>query len=369
MALIVDKSFDARMEVVHRMLPVGLASMVALGLCLFAARALLPVFFPKQMSALTESRRFFVAQCVASGLHALVSAALLGRVPVRRLSRPAQRGDGGRAAAGGLGDRLHLRLLCVRLDGDVLLLQVLHRGDGHERHTPHVDPSRHLDHRLALLHCFGPGGPVCVLFPLHRAQQHRTGENTPRSAPARVEPPADPACGLCCRAARSPHRLSPPVGATPPASMVLPPPGGAPFQPFPPPSPGCVPGDQQGQARRLDRRGHRRWRLGTHILPDAHSHHPVAAAALSRNHPVGRLHERARPAARPADGAHAGRAQRVLVLAHRPEGPAHAGADQAQGQGQVGAPRGRGAAAVWGGFGVDCMAAAAGDQAVERAGG
>lgn len=73
MALIVDKSFDARMEVVHRMLPVGLASMVALGLCLFAARALLPVFFPKQMSALTESRRFFVAQCVASGLHALVS--------------------------------------------------------------------------------------------------------------------------------------------------------------------------------------------------------------------------------------------------------------------------------------------------------
>jgi hypothetical protein len=73
MAPIVDKSFDARMEAVHQMLPVGLASMLGLGLCLFAARALLPVLFPKQMGALPESRRFFVAQCVVSGLHALVS--------------------------------------------------------------------------------------------------------------------------------------------------------------------------------------------------------------------------------------------------------------------------------------------------------
>jgi hypothetical protein len=73
MSQIVDKSFDARMEVVHRMVPIGLASMIGLSLCLFAARALLPVFYPKQMAALTESRRFFVAQCVASGLHALIS--------------------------------------------------------------------------------------------------------------------------------------------------------------------------------------------------------------------------------------------------------------------------------------------------------
>jgi len=73
MAAIIDKPYDARMAVVYEMLPVGLTSMVVLGLILVASRILLPIIFPKRMAKLTESRRFFVAQCVASGIHALVS--------------------------------------------------------------------------------------------------------------------------------------------------------------------------------------------------------------------------------------------------------------------------------------------------------
>eukprot|EP00967_Tisochrysis_lutea_P064899 scaffold84201_cov32-Tisochrysis_lutea.AAC.7 len=73
MAGLLDKPYSARLEVGGQMATVGVGSMVGLALCLFAARFLLPRLFPAQMGALSESRRFFVAQCVASGLHALVS--------------------------------------------------------------------------------------------------------------------------------------------------------------------------------------------------------------------------------------------------------------------------------------------------------
>jgi len=68
-----DKPFGARLVTLGEMAPVGAAATLALGLCLVLTRVLLPLLYPKTMCALSLARQFFVAQCVVSGLHALVS--------------------------------------------------------------------------------------------------------------------------------------------------------------------------------------------------------------------------------------------------------------------------------------------------------
>lgn len=69
----IDKPFDARLATLGEMAPVGAMATLALGLCLVLTRVLLPRLCPKAMGALSPARQFFVAQCVVSGLHALVS--------------------------------------------------------------------------------------------------------------------------------------------------------------------------------------------------------------------------------------------------------------------------------------------------------
>ena len=60
-------------ETIMQMVPVAVASAIGMGACLIATRALFPTVAKESHDALAPSRRFFVSQCVVSGLHALVS--------------------------------------------------------------------------------------------------------------------------------------------------------------------------------------------------------------------------------------------------------------------------------------------------------
>ena len=60
-------------ETIMQMVPVAVASAIGMGACLVATRALFPTVAKESHDALAPSRRFFVSQCVVSGLHALVS--------------------------------------------------------------------------------------------------------------------------------------------------------------------------------------------------------------------------------------------------------------------------------------------------------
>ncbi|EOD23449.1 hypothetical protein EMIHUDRAFT_434359 [Emiliania huxleyi CCMP1516] len=60
-------------ETIMQMVPIAVASAIGMGACLVATRALFPTVAKESHDALAPSRRFFVSQCVVSGLHALVS--------------------------------------------------------------------------------------------------------------------------------------------------------------------------------------------------------------------------------------------------------------------------------------------------------